>query len=173
MYVVRIEFSEGQTPAPAKEAAASLTLRSLDKLNQLARFDSFLSEGAARAVGTEVFRLLFEVRGSWIDTPTHAAYAEWQVNDSTLAPSFEESRRRLFALRRQVLATFAYDWLLKSLDHNGRYLVLGLYGDEEGATHLYRAHPEIQRFTQANPMTNFAAHDLTGLCCFRVEGLIL
>ncbi len=169
MYVVRIEFSEGQRPASVHEAAASLILRSLDKPTQLMRFDTFFSEQKARAAAPDVYRLLFEVKGNWTNAPTHAVFAEWQVNDPTRAAGFEESRRRLFGLRRQVLGTFAYNWLLQSLDRKGRYLVLGLYGDEEGATRLCRAHPEIQRFAQANPIANFAAVDLTGLCCFRVE----
>ena len=169
MYVVRTEFSGDQPPVPESRAATSLILRSLDKPTQLMRFDTFTSKDAARAAGPEVYQLLFEVKGHWADAPTHAVYVEWQVNDPTRAAAFEESRRRLFALRRQVLATFAYDWLLKSLDRDGRYLVVGLYGDEEGATRLCRAHPEVQRFAQANPATSFAAIDLTGLCCFRVE----
>jgi hypothetical protein len=91
------------------------------------------------------------------------------ANDPTHAVLFEENRRQLFMLRSKVLTTFAYDWLLKRLDHEGRYIVLGLYGDEEGATRLCRGHPDVVRFVQANPETSFTAVDLTELHCFRVE----
>ncbi len=169
MYVVRTELADRRHLYAKGDAMTTLILRALDVPTYSVRFDTFASESLARATGDEVYRLLFEVKGPWTDVPSHAVYAAWQVNDPTRAVLFEESRRQLFTLRSQVLATFAYDWLLKRLDHEGRYIVLGLYGDEEGATRLCREHPEVVRFVQANPATSFTAVDLTGLRCFRVE----
>ena len=69
---------------------------------------------------------------------------------------------------RQVLPTFACDWLLKHTDVAGQYMVLGLYGDEEGATSLCRDHPAIKKFAHAHSAKEYSAQDLTGVCCFRV-----
>ncbi len=85
------------------------------------------------------------------------------------ATAFVESRRQLFTLRRQVLPTFAADWLLKHHDQEGRYMVVGFYGDEEGASRLCREHPEIKRFVAAHPASEYSAVDLTGLLCWRIE----
>lgn len=169
MYVVRFEFERAKQIVSPEGAMFSFVLRSLNDPNSWVRFDTFEAERLARAAHGEVHRLLFEVKGPWTDAPSHAVYAAWQVSDPARAASFEDSRRELFELRREVLATFAYDWLLKSLDHEGLYLVLGLYGDEEGATRLCREHPRIQNFIRANPAVNFSATDLTGLRCFRIE----
>ena len=77
--------------------------------------------------------------------------------------------RQLFALRQQVLPTFAADWLLRHLDHEGRYMVLGFYGDEEGATRLCREHPQIRQFAAAHPASDYSAVDLTGLRSWRID----
>lgn len=84
------------------------------------------------------------------------------------AAAFEDRARQLFDLRKQHLATFAFDWPLHRVGEDRRYLVRGLYGDEEGATRLCRLHPEIQRFLQAHPAAAHAVTDVTGLRCFRV-----
>ena len=169
MYVVRTDFSGAGPTVPTRGAQGSLVLRSLEEPNSLVRFDMFETEGGARAAYGEAYLLLFEVKGSWMEAPSHAVYAAWRVSDLTLARAFERSRWELFALRREVLATFAYDWLLKSLDGEGVYLVLGFYGDEAGATRLCREHPRIQSFIKAHPAVDFSAIDLTGLRCFRIE----
>ncbi len=169
MYVVRTDFSGARPTVPTRGALGSLVLRSLEEPNSLLRFDMFETEGGARAAHGEVYLPLFEVKGSWMEAPSHAVYAAWRVSDPTKARAFERSRWELFILRREVLATFAYDWLLKSLDDEGVYLVLGLYGDEAGATRLCREHPRIQSFIKAHPAEDFSALDLTGLRCFRIE----
>jgi hypothetical protein len=171
MYVVRTEFTpqtQASSPAP-EEAVLSLVLESLETPDSLVHFDKFASKDTARAMCGEVYRLLIETTGPWATAPRCAVYAMWQVANREYEDAFVESRRRLFEIRRRVLPTFAYDWLLRRLDQEGRYLVLGLYGDEEGATRLCREHPEIKRFVQANPASMYTASDLSGLCCFRVE----
>jgi hypothetical protein len=150
---------------------STIFLRSLDELSHVARFDTLTSEQAARKAGGEGYQLLFEVKGLWVAPPAYAVFAEWQVASPTFHRAFEESRRHLFELRRKVLPTFVYDWLLKHLHREGRYLVLGLYGDEDGARRLCREHPEIQRFAATHPPTVYQARDLTGLRCFRVESI--
>jgi len=137
----------------------------------MARLDTFVSEGAARATGGEVYQVLFSVRGPWDKTPSHAVYAVWEVRDLGRAAAFVESRRQLFTLRQRVLSTFAADWLLKHYDQEGRYMVVGFYGDEEGASRLCREHPEIKRFAGAHSATDYTAVDLTGLLCWRIERL--
>ncbi len=49
--------------------------------------------------------------------------------------------------------------------------MLGLYGDEAGATRLCREHAHIQTLIKAHPAEDFSAIDLTGLRCFRIENL--
>jgi hypothetical protein len=133
------------------------------------RFDTFASRDSALASGVEVYELLFKINGKWTQAPSHAVYAIWQVMNLEYEEAFVESRRRLFRVRERVLPTFVYDWLLKRLDQAGYYLVLGLYGDEAGATRWCREHPAIQEFTQAHPAEAYTAADLTGLQCFRIE----
>lgn len=171
LYVVRHEFSNAQDSGPLREARSAILLRSLDEPSHLTRFDTFASEQTARRAGGEAFQLLFEVTGLWAAPPTYAVFAEWQIAAPAFHHAFERGRKDLFDLRRRVLSTFASDWLLKRLDYEGRYLVLGLYGDEDGARRLCREHPEIQRFAAAHPATKYKAKDLTGLLCFRVEDL--
>ncbi len=128
---------------PARGVLTSLMLRSLNDPNSLERFDTFEKESMARAAHGELYRLLFEVKGPWAEAPSHAVYA-WQVGDPRRAAAFEDSRREIFALRREVLATFSSDWLLRRLDREELYLVLGLYGDEAGATRFCREHPRFR-----------------------------
>jgi len=168
MYVVRHEFVDSQKPESHPEPASSLLLRSLDKPDQMTRFDTYKSKNEAQGSGRELYDMLFEVRGSWKASPTHAVISEWQLINRERIAAFEESRLKLFEVRRRVLETFAYDWLLRRVGQLGKYVVLGLYGDEKGAR-LCRAHPEIQRFTQANPAANYTAQDLAGLRFFSVE----
>ncbi len=158
-------------PTPPADASHSVVLRSLKDTTHMARLDAFASEGAAGAAGGEVHELLFAVRGSWDQAPSHAVCAVWEIRNATHAAAFIESRRQLFALRQQVLPTFAADWLLKHRDHAGRYMVFGFYGDEEGATRLCREHPRIQAFAAAHPASAYGAVDLTGLLCWRIEGM--
>ena len=170
MFVVRTEVPRWQRPhsIDLQEPVMTLMLKSLDSVASTVRFDVFATEKAAHLVGDEVYQRLFETRGQWNAVPSHSVYAIWQVTQPEHEGAFIESRRQLFEVRRRVLPTFAYDWLLKRTDEPGRYMVLGLYGDEAGATRLCREHPEIRQFLQAHPVGQYSAHDLTGLCCFRV-----
>jgi hypothetical protein len=169
MYVVRTDFTRQAQRAPvAKQAAASLILQSLASPGHMVRFDSFASASTARSRGGEVYQLLVETRGPWLAAPSHAVYALWEVTHPQHEAAFIESRRQLFQIRQRVLPTFAYDWLLKRIDAPGQYMVLGLYGDAEGAMQLCREHPEIKQFLQAHPASAYSALDLTGLCCLRV-----
>ena len=135
----------------------------------MAQVDSFVSEADARATGREVYRIVLAVKGLWNKPPSHAVCAMWEVGDLERAAAFVESRRQLFTLRRRVLSTFAADWLLKHCDQEGRYMVLGFYGDEEGASRLCREHPEIKQFAGTHPASQYTALDLTGLLCWRIE----
>lgn len=170
-YVVMRELSRDQACAtsPNAEASFSLVLRSLQDPERLVLVDSFASEEAARATGAAVHRVLLAVEGPWGQPPSHAVCAVWEVKDLEHAAAFVESRRQLFTLRQRVLPTFAADWLLQPCDQEGRYAVLGFYGDEEGATRLCREHPEIRQFTSAHPASHYTAQDRTGLLCWRIE----
>ena len=171
-FVVIGELSRHREPGPTPpaEASLSLVLRSLQQPEHMARLDAFVSEAAARATGGEVYEVLFAVRGPWDKTPSHAVYAIWEIRDLERAAAFVESRRQLFTLRRQVLPTFAADWLLKHRDQERRYMVVGFYGDEDGASRLCREHPQIKQFAAAHPASDYGAVDLTGLRCWRIDG---
>jgi hypothetical protein len=170
MHVVRTEVTRQEQPRPIvmQQALASIVLQSLDSPDRVMRFDGFATEELARAAGNEVWQLVFETRGQWQTAPSHAVYAIWKVRQAEHEGTFIESRRQLFEVRRRFLPTFAYDWLLKDTGESGRYMVLGLYGDEAGATRLCREHPEIQQFLQTHPADQYSAQATTGLCCFRI-----
>jgi hypothetical protein len=175
MFVVRTDLAyklQPSQPMP-KDAVSSLVLEPLDVSNNIVRFDTFASEASVLSSGAEVYELLFQIKGKWKLEPTHAVYASWQVGKPEYEAAFIESRRQLFNVRQRVLHTFTYDWLLKRLNQIGCYLVLGLYGDEDGATRLCREHPAIQQFTRTHPAEVYSAVDLTGLRCFRIEGQTL
>ena len=166
LHVVRSESTRRRQPPGV---LSTLVLRPLDDPTMVVRFDTFESEDDARTLRGDTYRLILGVTGPWIAPPTHAVCAEWRVADPARAEAFVESRRQLFELRREVLPTFALDWLLEHLDHEGQYMVLGLYGDEEGATRLSREHPDIQQFASEHPVAEYTATDLTGVRCFTVE----
>ncbi len=166
MYVIRREFTESETFLHQRKE--DLVLRALDRPSPAVSFRSFSSENEARLSGGEPYQLLFSQKGRYDGPPTHAVFAEWNLADPSRAIPFEESRRRLFELRRDVLKTFVVDWLLKGLEGAARYLVLGLYGDMEGATTLCRDHPEIRQFLRAHPAEQYSARDMTGLRSFRI-----
>ena len=170
-FVVAKELSRHQEsgPSPPAEASLSLVPRPLQDPERMIRRDALVSHGAARATGGEVYEVLFAVRGPWDKMPSHAVYAVWEIRDGGRAAAFVDSRRQLFTVRQQVLPTFAADWLLKHRDQEGRYMVVGFYGDEEGATRLCREHPEIKQFAAAHPARDYSAVDITGLLCWRAE----
>ena len=172
-FVVMRELSREQiaTRSSPGEASLSLDLVSLLDPDRVAQVGRFVSEAAARATGSDVYRTLLAVKGAWDEPPSHAVCAVWEVKDLAHAAAFVESRRQLFTLRQRVLPTFSADWLLKDCDQEGRYMVLGFYGDEDGATRLCREHPEIKRFAGAHPASQYTAVDQTGLLCWRIESL--
>lgn len=170
MYLVKTEFKDqalAQSSVP-QEASSSFILQSLDAPDKIVRFDLLVLKAEDRLADSETFKYLFETHGDWNAPPSHAVYAIWQITDPEREAAFIESRRQLFELRRQVLPTFACDWLLKHTNEAGQYMVLGLYGDEEGATSLCRDHPAIKKFAHAHSAKEYSAQDLTGVCCFRV-----
>ena len=172
-FVVVRELSREQIAArpPRGEASLSFDLVSLQDPDRMAQVGRFVSQAAARATGPDVYRTLLAVKGAWDKPPSHAVCAVWEVKDLTHAAAFVESRQQLFTLRQRVLPTFAADWLLQDCEHEGRYMVLGFYGDEEGATRLCREHPEIKQFAGTHPASQYTALDLTGLLCWRIESL--
>jgi hypothetical protein len=144
--------------------AAHLALRPLDG-SPLTRFSIVDSDSEER----ETYDRIAAVDGAWREPAGYAVFAEWQVDDPEQYGVFEESRLSLFEVRQRHLPTFAFDWLLKRRDIPGRYLVLGLYGDEEGAARLCRLHPQVQRFAESHPASQYSARDVSGLCVCRVE----
>jgi hypothetical protein len=177
-YVVRAEGRAagptGEHPQPGPGATASMLLQPLeDPAQPWVRLDAFPEAAGARAAAGAaaggLYRVLFEVGGPWPGPAGYAVDAEWQLADPAHAAAFEASRRRLFELRGRVLPTFVGDWLLRHLEVPGRYLVLGLYGDEAGLR-LCRDHPQIRRFGQAHPPAAYTATDLRGMRFFRVGG---
>ena len=169
MYIVRERLNRQQIEQPTcASIPLHMLLRPLDTDGPLVRFSAHDTEQIDRALGGERFEIIVETLGKWNEPPTHAVYAEWRVEEEANEPKYIDSRRRLFELRKAVLPTFAYDWLLKSLDRSRVFMVLGLYGDRVGATELCRTHPQINAFIEAHPPAELGATDITGLCCFSV-----
>ncbi len=170
-FIVRTLFTRNQEPPSATHNAAYKTLlfHSVLEPDTLERYDAFKSEAAARSLGGNLYQLLHEVIGTWTDPPSYAEYAVWQVTDPASEAAFVINRQQLFQVRRRVLPTFAYDWLLKSLDIEGRYMVLGLFGDEESAARLCREHPEIKEFNNTYPASQYHAIDITQLRVWKLE----
>lgn len=163
-FVTRSETAGQQASTPS--ASESYLLEPLDGSGGLTRFELFHSETEARRSGGDVYRLVLRARGA-APTPTHAVFAEWQLESAASAPLFEQSRKDLFSSRADHLESFHSDLLLQSLTDPLRYLVLGLYGSEEGLSEA-RAHPRIHTFAEHNPPARFGARDLYGVRNFRV-----
>ena len=172
-FVAMRELSREQiaTWSLPSEASLSLVLASLQDRDRMAQVGRFVSQAAARATGPDVYRTLTAVKGAWAKPPSHAVCAVWEMKDLTHAAAFVESRQQLFTLRQRVLPTFAADWLLQDCEHEGRYMVLGFYGDEEGATRLCREHPAIKQFAGAHPASQYTALDQNGLLSWRIESI--
>lgn len=161
--------TRSEVAAPPRSAPAppgSYLLQSLEDSPRWVRFDFFRSEVEARRAGGEVYRLVLRTPGP-APLPTHAVYAEWQLDNSSAAPQFEQSRADLFALRAEHLESFHADLLFQSLSEPARYLILGLYASE-GGLHQARTHPQIRAFAQQNPPSRFGARDLYGVRNFRI-----
>lgn len=163
-FVTRSEAVNPQTSAPASRI--SYLLQSLEDSTLWVRFDFFRSEADARRSGNGIYRLVLRVPGV-AQLPTHAVYAEWQLEHSYAAPQFEQSRADLFALRAEHLESFHADLLLQSVAEPVRYLILGLYASEEGLRQA-RAHPSLRAFAEQNPPSRFGVRDLYGVRYFRI-----
>lgn len=163
-YVARVETgAEGAPPT----SSGAYVLRSLEDSTRHVRFDFYGSEAEARrAGGADVYRLLLRTPGP-APTPTHAVFAEWQLEDVSSAAPFERSRAALFELRAEHLEGFHADLLLQALDEPARYLILGLYAGEEGLRQA-RGHSRIRAFAEENPPARFGARDLYGVRNFRL-----
>ena len=109
------------------------------------------------------------VRGSFSAVPTHLAHTEWSVPNPDNHQVFIDSRQRLFEIRANVLPTFCYDCPMRAVTDPSRFLVLGLYGDENGAARLCREHPDIQACAAENSVAQLGAQDVTGMNVFRVS----
>lgn len=166
-YLVRVEHT---TRADAQRwqgdsAATWLLLRSLDR-DGWVRYVSFASLEAARLSGQPVWEVITRLEGP--ATPTRAVFADWKVADPSRAAAFEESRRALFLLRREHIPTFAGDLLMRRVDGQGEYSVLGLYADDEGLA-LSRGHPAIQSYAKSAPASSFTASEVSGLRFFAID----
>ena len=156
------EAGSGLPAAPAAPAAPSPEQVRLHALEQAA------ARRTAAESGGVLYERVAEVVGPWSASHGFAVTAEWQVDDPAHVPTFVESRRQLFEIRRRCLRTFAFDWLLRRADAAGRFLVLGVYGSEDDLR-LCRSHPEIQRFAAAHPPATYAARDVSGMRFYRLE----
>ena len=87
--------------------------------------------------------------------PNRAVFADGKVADPSRATAFEESRRALFLLRWEHIPTFAGDLLMRRVDGQGDYSVLG--------------HPVIQSYATSLPASRFAATDVSGLRFFAID----
>lgn len=167
MLVTRSRFPDQSLDGPPTTVMGML-LEPMDGRGPFVHFETFETRNEALTRSGEIYKVLLEIRGSWTEHSRYAVFAEWQVGDAAQADAFVESRRQLFELRRRVLPTFAVDWLLQRIDDACRYLVLGLYGNEEDLR-LCRDHPAIRRYAHDHPATAFAATDVSGLHFFRIR----
>ena len=115
----------------------------------------------------DIFELVDETRGAWPEAPRFAITADWIVAPGGDPAGFEASRLVLFALRREHIASFHADYLLRRIADRSRYTVFGLYGDEEGLD-LARGHAAIRTWAEANPPSRWGARDASGVHRFRV-----
>jgi len=104
-----------------------------------------------------------------MDRPINVCRVRRVAADLGYIDAWLERSQHMFTIRQRVLASFAYDWMLQRRDQAGRYLVLGVYGDKDGATRLCRDHPEIKRFAQSDPASAYTATDVSGMHCFRIN----
>jgi heme-degrading monooxygenase HmoA len=92
-----------------------------------------------------------------VDTPGQVTLVEWTLNPGwQTAEAFEQSRKDLFELQRQHNPGLLRHRLLRYLGGPGRYLALNAVTDWEAMLAAFR-HPEIQRFNEDHPATNYAA----------------
>jgi hypothetical protein len=109
------------------------------------------------------YQVVAIVEGRCPSAPTHAVFAKWIVENEANNVAFEESRRALFALRRQNIDSFVCDALLRRRDSvPTEYVVVGFYGDEAGRS-AARSHPAIAEWAAAHPPASMSAVDTTGM----------
>ncbi len=133
------------------------------------RIELALDEGSTAHFGIDLpdghgsHQLVDMVEGRSSGPPTHAVFAQWVVDDPSLASAFEESRRELFGLRRTHIDSFVSDLLLRPTAAEAvEYVVLGAYGDADGLA-LARNHPAIVEWARSHPAERLAARDVTGM----------
>lgn len=169
MFIVRSEIVEAHrsvrpwSPLPT----SSLILQAIDEPGTGVRLDSFLRRDDARLTGGELYQLRFGVMGALALPPAYAVCVEWDLASPTHADSFEWTHQQLAELRRELLPTLIFDWLLKRLDRQGQYLALSLYADDAGLR-LGQTHPEIRRFAEQHSPASFTATELSGARYYRV-----
>ena len=144
-------------------ASESLALDQLGEIGETAYFGFFEDWNDSCQ-----YEVVTRVNGAYQDEAKFAVYAVWQLEDADRSDEFVNSRKNLFHLRRKLLPTFRTDFLLRRLDNESRFMVLGLYGDDAGAATLSRQHLEIQDFAAANPLEGIAS-DTSGVKVFKVR----
>lgn len=127
----------------------------------------FADQRDAELNGGETLAVVLAITGNWRSQPAYAVDGEWRVAPD-LAAAFEASRHELFRLRREVLPSFAIDWLLRDVVDPTRYLVLGLYGERHDLD-LCRDHPEIARFASEHPAASYGAVPTTALRFYAIQ----
>ena len=142
-------------------ASETLALSGLGANGETAYFSFFEKWNAACQ-----YEVVTRVGGAYEGNARFAVFAMWLLDNPDRADEFISSRLRLIALRREILPTFQTDYLLRHLDNESRFIVLGLYGDKEGAATLSRQHPQIQEFAAANLAG--VASDTSGAMVFKL-----
>jgi heme-degrading monooxygenase HmoA len=103
---------------------------------------------------TEAYELLYEERTT-AAAGTYLGFAERTVSDpTTQAAAFEETARRVSALRRRYGAGFVANGLARFLGGGGRYMAVLLYTDEAAAAGIDSA-PEIAVYRRSHPFGAF------------------
>jgi hypothetical protein len=119
---------------------------------------SLLAEGETSDARGTAYRIVHRVRGAFSADPPFGVSAIWLVDDERAREGFEESRRQLFKIRQENLPSFHSDILAEDARVPGRYLVLGLYGDEDGLD-LCRTHPAVVDFARGSSVTQWAREE--------------
>jgi hypothetical protein len=149
MFVLRRSTDNDQ--GAVQGSSASILLQHIEGDRSFVRFDLVGDLVTPIAEQDEAFELLLEVSAEPRPKPGNAIWAEWEIADVEDRERFITRARALFATRRQSISSFCFDWLMRRLDRDDRFLVLGVYEDEEGARTLSRGHPAVLAFAEQNP----------------------
>lgn len=164
MYVVHVVTSEAQhRQALVRVAGTVYMLEPLYAPGPTMCFAGFDSLEAAAAESDDVFLRLLEVHGNWRGPVAFAVYAVWQLADERRAGDFLASRLAIGEACREHIPSFALEWVLQHVAEPGRFLCIGLYGEEAGLRQL-RTDPAVVRTAQAES----TATDLFGSRFFRL-----